>query len=144
MVLVSIPITAFPEMPPQATSTYGFTVSGASNLMDANGEKVANVFVATKTGNISKIYVRFGTVTTPQDVDIRVESVDLTTGSPSGNLLAANTNGTILSASVSTSTERSVASSRIAARSTGASDAAASSHRPRAKRCEPSGWCQAP
>lgn len=61
-------------------------------LLDATGEKHASVIQCPKTGAIRKIHFRTGPVTTGATVDVRVETVSLTTGDPTGSLLATNTN----------------------------------------------------
>ena len=60
--------------------------------LDASGEKLAYIFQAPKTGSIRKGAFRTGTVTTGDTVDVRFETVDLTTGFPTGTLFGANTN----------------------------------------------------
>lgn len=62
-------------------------------LLDAVGEKAGFILQAPKTGTISKVGFRTGTVTTGDTVDVRLESVDLATGNPSGTLLGTNSNG---------------------------------------------------
>lgn len=59
--------------------------------INATGDKWGYVLKAGKTGNIHKIYARFGTVTTPQTVDARVETISSRV--PSGTLFGTNTNG---------------------------------------------------
>ncbi|MFQ5804771.1 MAG: hypothetical protein ACE5JQ_17920, partial [Candidatus Methylomirabilales bacterium] len=62
-------------------------------LIDASTEKAAGVFRAPKTGTISKVGFLTGTVTTGATVDVRLETVDLANGDPSGTLLGTNSNG---------------------------------------------------
>ena len=64
-----------------------------SLLLDAASEKAAYIVRAPKTGTISKVGFRTGTVTTGATVDVRLETVNLTTGDPSGTLFGTNTNG---------------------------------------------------
>jgi len=68
--------------------------SGVNSLLDAAGEQWAYLFRAPKSGNISTIGFRTGTVTTGAAVDVRLETVDPATGDPTGTLKAANANAT--------------------------------------------------
>lgn len=79
----------YPEVPP-AASLSGMGTQGY--LLDALDERVACVFQAPKTGNIRRFYFRTGTITTGGTVDCRLETVDATTGEPSGTLVTANSN----------------------------------------------------
>lgn len=72
--------------------------------LNAAGDKYAWVFRAPKTGNIRFVQFRTGTVTTPQNTDMRLETVDTATGLPTGSLFAANTNIVIASASLAANT----------------------------------------
>lgn len=90
MAFVAFGDILFPEMPPSNMSAA--IVLSQNLLMDAAGEKVGIVFKAPNT------------VTTPTDTDFRVETVDGTTGSPSGALWAANTNITVLQAAITSNT----------------------------------------
>jgi len=54
--------------------------------------KVAFVFQAPTTGSITGLCFKTGTVTTGATVDVRLETVDATTGQPSGTLQGTNTN----------------------------------------------------
>lgn len=92
----------YPPFPPAITTAA--IAMGANMLLDASGEKGAFVFQAPKTGSIRKIGVRFNTVTTPTDTDFRLETVDGTTGFPSGALFGTNTNVTVASASITSNT----------------------------------------
>jgi hypothetical protein len=65
----------------------------ASMTMTASTHKAAAIIQAPKTGTISKIAWRTGTVTTGATVDVRLETVTLSTGAPSGTLEDTNTNG---------------------------------------------------
>lgn len=78
-----------PTIPPSAAGAPSFNTG---YTLDAASEKVALILHAPKTGNIRKVGFRTSTVTTGETVDVRIESVDATTGDPSGTLLAANTN----------------------------------------------------
>lgn len=63
-------------------------------LIDASTEKAAGVFMAPKTGTISKVGFLTKTVTTGVTVDVRLETVSLVNGDPTGTLLGTNSNGT--------------------------------------------------
>jgi hypothetical protein len=80
----------FPSYP----SAFSTTPSFASALLDATGEKAGAVFQAPKTGNIRRVGLRFGTVTTATDTDIRIETVN-SSGQPSGTLWNSPTNTTL-------------------------------------------------
>lgn len=62
-------------------------------VIDAADEKVAFIFQVPATGNITAIEWRTATVTTGTTLDIRLETVDATTGNPTGTLQGTNTNG---------------------------------------------------
>lgn len=79
-------------------------ITQVANLLDAAGEQFASVLQAPKTGSIRKIGFRVGTVTTATDTQVRIETVDLATGLPSGTLWAANTEVTVLAASLTSNT----------------------------------------
>lgn len=90
MALVNVPPT---EMP----STFGYNMSGASfytnKTIDAAGEAMFLVCFAPKTGTIDKVLWNVGTSTTGDTVDVRLETVSLTDGNPTGTLLGTNSNG---------------------------------------------------
>lgn len=65
-----------------------------SSLIDAAGERVGYLFQIPKTGTLTKVFVRTGTVTTGGDVDVRIETID-TSGDPSGTLIDANASETL-------------------------------------------------
>jgi len=82
---------------------YGPTASApsfTSFLLNASGMKYAVIFNIPKTGNIRKIHFRTGSVTTGRDTDCRLETVDATTGNPSGTLKGTNANATVVAASI--------------------------------------------
>lgn len=78
--------------------------SRVANLLDAAGEQFASVVQAPTTGSIRKIGIPIGTVTTATDTQVRIETVDLATGFPTGTLWAANTEVTLPAASIVTNT----------------------------------------
>ena len=79
-------------------------VSGTSMLMDAAGELAAMILQVPKTGSVRKLHFRTGTVTTPTDTDVRLETVSATNGAPTGTLVGANTNATVTSGSITANT----------------------------------------
>ncbi|HBY62502.1 MAG TPA: hypothetical protein DEH78_21985 [Solibacterales bacterium] len=78
--------------PPVATSTN----AAASNItMSAAGSRFAMVAISFATGSINKVYFYTSTTTStasPTTLDVRVETVDTSTGNPTGILFGANTN----------------------------------------------------
>jgi hypothetical protein len=73
----------------------GVTIAFSSNTVDAAGEKLAGIFRVPKTGTISIVGVRSGAVTGSGDADVRLETVSLTDGNPTGTLVGTTTNGTV-------------------------------------------------
>lgn len=57
-----------------------------TKTLDADGEYTAAMFRFPKTGTLKKIGFRTGTVTAADTINIRLETVDATTGYPSGTL----------------------------------------------------------
>jgi hypothetical protein len=77
-------------------SIQGTTAPSFSNLLiDADGEAVAFIFRVTKAGSLRKIGCRTGTVTTGGDLMVEVQTVDTSTGDPTGTLWATNTSATL-------------------------------------------------
>lgn len=87
MTLVSVSTMVFPEQLSQVTST-------SSLLIDASGEKAASVFQVPKTGNITHVGFKTGTVTTPQTLRVELQTVDTTTGDPTGSAYGGMVKGT--------------------------------------------------
>jgi len=79
---------------PQTGTDIGTTPNYTTTqyTIDAAGEKAAAIFRVPKTGTISAVTFRTATVTTGDTVDVRLETVDLSTGFPSGSLFGTNTN----------------------------------------------------
>jgi hypothetical protein len=73
---------------------YGEPATGTL-LIDATGEKAALIFQSPFTGNLRTILFRTATVTTGGTVDVRLETVDATTGDPTGSLAGATTNASV-------------------------------------------------
>ena len=61
--------------------------------IDVASEKAGVIFRVPKAGNIDKIHWGTRTVVTGATVDVRLESVDGSTGLPSGSLVGTDTNG---------------------------------------------------
>ena len=79
-------------------------ISYQAMLLDAVGEKAAVIFSAPKTGTIDRVCWRTSAVTTGTDTDVRLETVDDTTGDPSGTLFGTTTNVTQAAAGITTNT----------------------------------------
>ena len=80
---------------PQGTASNGNAAFFAVGVIDANDEKVAFVVLLQKAGDISTVHFRTGTVTTGDDVLVRLETVDQTTGNPTGTLWGTTTSATV-------------------------------------------------
>lgn len=91
MAIVATPIFEYPDFWFHCTTQF---VPYTTLVIDAAGETVGFIVRAPKAGTISKIAYRVVGVTTPGNADVRLETVDLATGDPSGTLWAANTNAT--------------------------------------------------
>lgn len=76
------------------TSTNGLAYG--SMAIDAANEKVAMILQVPKSGTISAVGFRTGTVATGATVDVRLETVDTTTGDPTGTLVGTNTNAALV------------------------------------------------
>lgn len=63
-----------------------------NRAINNTGHKVAFIIQAPEDGTITEVYWRTSTVTNPQ-VDVRIETVNTTTGEPTGTLWGTNTNG---------------------------------------------------
>ena len=83
-------------MPPDVSNFFDYDFV----TFDGSGDKTAIVLRARQTVEISKLAVMFRTVTTPNGIHLRVETVDTSTGLPTGTLWAANTFAPISSANV--------------------------------------------
>jgi hypothetical protein len=72
-------------------------------IIDSVGEYVAIVFAAPRSGNIRKIHFRTATVTTVgSGLEVRMETVDTSTGYPTGTLWGANNNVTVAAITANT------------------------------------------
>lgn len=95
MGIVSAPPFEYPYFGLRAgNSNLQQLVTGSNVLIDAAGEKAAVVLNAPATGTISKVGFRVNAVPSAGNADVRLETVDLTTGDPTGTLLGTNTNAT--------------------------------------------------
>lgn len=69
---------------PRALNAYTITADSFATTLDAAGEKVGVVLQAPKSGDIEAIGFRVNTVTLWDDLKAGVETVDLSTGFPTG------------------------------------------------------------
>jgi hypothetical protein len=69
-------------------------LANANFVIDASGERVAVVFQVPKSGNIDRAVFSTGTVTAADTIRMRLETVDLTNGDPTGTLYGSSTAGT--------------------------------------------------
>ncbi len=67
-----------------------------ARTLDASGEKYTYVLQAPKTGNITKVYFLSQTVTVAGTIDLTCETVDSTTGNPTGTLYGTGASGSVL------------------------------------------------
>jgi hypothetical protein len=63
-----------------------------TTVIDAADEIAACVFLAPKTGTVTRVHFSTATVTTGATVDVRLETVDDANGQPSGTLFGTDTN----------------------------------------------------
>lgn len=87
MTLQTCPLIWWPDRPDGATPG-----AGNATTMDAAGEHYSWVGPAPQDMTISHVGFNPGTATGSPTVDLRIETVSLSTGQPSGTLWAANTN----------------------------------------------------
>lgn len=88
-----VPLVGEFEFPPIPLGATAAGPSVATSLINASGEKVALICRPPKAGNIRKVLFSVRVVTTGGTLDVRIETVDLTTGFPTGTLFGTNTNG---------------------------------------------------
>jgi hypothetical protein len=77
----------WPEFPRRTTAAPSIT----GYTLNALNEKLAAVTQVPRSGDISKVAFKLGTVVAAQNLTIRLETVDMATGFPTGTLWAANT-----------------------------------------------------
>lgn len=88
-----VPTYHWPALPTQATGP----PSAAGVTLNANGDSLCGIFVATVAKEIDKVYVRTATVTTGDTVDVRIGTVDsAANGDPTGTLFGTNTNAALV------------------------------------------------
>jgi len=91
---MAIPGCLVPPLPPgQIEGNFPVFVSG---LLNAADEGAGNICQAPVDGVIAAIWVAWRLVNTGSTMEGRLESVDLTTGLPSGALVAAGADGTLV------------------------------------------------
>lgn len=114
MTLVSLPRPI--GIPGLAFTTGGTPTITTEVTLDAAGEYIAYVFSAKEAMTISHVGFRAGTAAGSPTIEVRIETVDTSTGLPSGTLWAANTNGTTGTVSSNTTVLQSLtASASVAA-----------------------------
>ena len=82
----------FPRVPIGMPTSPGSVIK----TLDAVGEKFAFIFRAPKTGTIDRVHFSTGAITTGGTVDVRLETLSLTDGNPTGTLLGTNSNGAVV------------------------------------------------
>jgi hypothetical protein len=88
------------DLPRPPVGIAGIATLGSTSTLTASGFKNAKIIQAPKAGNVRKIGFRAGAVSgTEPTVDVRLESLDRSTGLPTGTLVGTNTNGSQLVAS---------------------------------------------
>lgn len=90
MAIVDVPHIWFPPPSGGATSSIRYR----NETLTAVGHFLGTVFEAPSAGDITGIGFATRTVTTGDDLDCRLESVDATDGEPTGALIGTNTNAT--------------------------------------------------
>ena len=91
MALVDIPYLYYPPLPARCAGS----PTNSGKVIDAAGEKQGGTFYATATATIRKVGFPVQLVTSSGDVDVRIETIDATTGLPSGTLVHASADATI-------------------------------------------------
>lgn len=83
----------FPARPENVSAgpSYNQTIA-----LTAAGDKLACVFQAPATGNMTGGYFGVGTVTTGDTLDLRAETVSTTDGNPTGTLISTTTNAAVV------------------------------------------------
>lgn len=91
MTIISLDSTLYsPPFPDAPAGTP--TISTTQIAMGSSTGEVAYILQAPKTGDIDRITFRTSTVTTGSTIEIRLETVDDSTGYPSGTLVDTNSN----------------------------------------------------
>jgi hypothetical protein len=84
------------------------SVASTGNVIDAADEKLGIVNKTIRTGTITQVILGFGTVTTGATVDVRVETVDAATGHPTGSLVNADSNASLVVANADDNSKKTV------------------------------------
>jgi hypothetical protein len=82
----------WPLVWPNSVGYLGTAVPGSWSTIDASGEYVAIIFQAKEAMTISHVGFRCNAAASTPTADVRIETVDTSTGLPSGTLWATNTN----------------------------------------------------
>jgi len=90
MALQNCGVFAWPPIPGYVSGHIGLS----NTILDAANEAWGGVFAAPKSGTISKVLWRTGTVTTGSTMVIRLETVSASTGLPTGTLWGEGTEAT--------------------------------------------------
>lgn len=81
------------------SSEYSTAVYTALTAITLASDKFATVFQAPTTGTVTGCSFKTGTITTGATLDVRLETVDLLSGNPTGTLAGTNTNASLIMAS---------------------------------------------
>lgn len=100
MAFATVSTLAIPDVQFAATAPAFTTLV----TLNATGEQAAFIFRAPKTGAIRKLHFLTGAVTTATDTDVRLETVNTSTGVPTGTLFGTTTNVTVASGSITANT----------------------------------------
>jgi len=84
MTLQNIPFAVYPRM------LFGNWFGTTGYALTASGHKVGQVIAVPKTGSITGVSIKLGTVTTTGDIDVQLQSVG-TDGLPTGTVLSSCT-----------------------------------------------------
>lgn len=91
-----VPVRGFDFIPGMmARGTRG--VAGRNTILDADGELCGSVFYVPKTGNISKIGIRVGIVTTTDTLKVSIQGIDESNGHNDGVIARSGTLSTPVS-----------------------------------------------
>lgn len=93
MSLVSV--SGFERVPFSIATVDGSGMSFSNFTMDENGDHCGAILVIPKTGTLTKIGIRLGTVTTSDTLLVALEGVDATTGRPDGTITPTGASGTV-------------------------------------------------
>lgn len=102
MGLLSVPRFHYPPLLPFISSNAITVASGATTAIDAAGEKIAYVFRVPKTGTIDRIRFATKTVSSSQSLTISLQTVNTTTGDPSGSAYGGSSSETVASPATDT------------------------------------------